>query len=160
MNMRTTTAKFGDFFVRKLRAGGPEVDPTRVLLDLMGTLPDEERYTLAHAVFGIGMPGVSHDVASEHAMAERWAQDIADEYAMAERRHVMDLARKADRKAEEEAAASGKRLKAVATYQTDYGWFQEVFFAEKLAEFQFPENGCDLLSCEILPINVVEGKGG
>ena len=77
---------------------------------------------------------------------------------MAVRRHAVDLARKA----EEEAAASGKRLKAVATYQIDDGWFQQVFFAEKLAEFQFPENdhGCDLLSCEILPISGVKGKGG
>jgi hypothetical protein len=159
MGMQTIAAKFDDF-VRKLRAAGPEVNPTRVLFDLMATLPDAERYTLVHAVFGIGMPGLSHDVASEHAMAQGWAQDKADEYAMAERRHVVDLARKADREAEEEAAASGKRLKAVATYQTDDGWFQEVFFAEKLAEFQFPENGCDLLSCEILPINTVEGKDG
>ena len=127
----------------------------------MGALPDEERNTLAHAVFGIGMPGLSYEVASQHVMAARWAQNIAAEYAMAERRHVVDLAKKADRKAEEEAAASGKRLKAVATYQTDDGWFQEVFFAEKLAEFQFPENDrCDLLSCEILPISGVKGKGG
>ena len=35
----------------------------------MGALPDEERNTLAHAVFGIGMPGLSYEVASQRVMA-------------------------------------------------------------------------------------------